>query len=770
MFKHSIFRLPNKYIYSYLIIFFIPLFIFGVLNFIKLKNISNQQDEELYLQNLKVAKYSIESKIANIREFFNFVSNKKWVTNFCYSNEKYSSLIQNQVYRIYEARKDLTRLSLTVNDVEYIGLFFKDSLLVIDNINFYDAVNYFNSHCEIEGMHIGKWLSISESYNRFQLLPSMQATIGNRNVNSFLFIETIPFNRASAKGIIFAFINNQAFLDDINFLSIDNNAFGVIIDDKNRIVSASKNLNDDIPLSSYEDYSDINLIKTKSNKDLVHYSVKIDDLPWKIILIVNSKNYISYLLPSYYLIVIFFVFGLGVFISYYLSLKDNNKLKRFLNSLKIVNNTGDLTSILNNCINEIRTRTNMLKEQKLYLKSLYSDFKSLLYQSVFCNLLKLTDNTLTSNTTFLQSNLPNGYPTYVITLKIINRQNKIDNPEIVIAFKKLLDKKTYGNYMLHDLENDIVFIVQVPLEKDPHNNNVTCNIEALIIEINEFISMMENKADVQMHVGIGESSSSSDMLINSYRTSVANLVYNNRLNIKGTNPSKITYCKNHSEIFTIGLESQIIRHLIECNFKEINSIAKKLLDEKDKDCLSIYEIDLLYYEFASIIIRFLNSANDNPDTSNILLTFSKLKNTNSIEDIIKILDDICKYVKMKKEKAIDQNKSKDEELKYKLISFVNENVTNNNISLKLIKSKFNISFSLITKIIEDHSGYGYLEYVNRKRIECALKLLSSTNHSITKIREISGYNDDSTFIKVFKKYVGTTPGNYRKDKVLVKGW
>ena len=55
-----------------------------------------------------------------------------------------------------------------------------------------------------------------------------------------------------------------------------------------------------------------------------------------------------------------------------------------------------------------------------------------------------------------------------------------------------------------------------------------------------------------------------------------------------------------------------------------------------------------------------------------------------------------------------------------------------------------------------------IEYVNMYRIEKAARMLHSTRLPITDICMECGFNDSSNFIKVFRKYKGMTPMQYRK--------
>lgn len=56
-----------------------------------------------------------------------------------------------------------------------------------------------------------------------------------------------------------------------------------------------------------------------------------------------------------------------------------------------------------------------------------------------------------------------------------------------------------------------------------------------------------------------------------------------------------------------------------------------------------------------------------------------------------------------------------------------------------------------------------MEYVNMYRIEKAAQMLHSTRLPVTDVCMECGFNDCSNFIKVFRKYKGVTPNQYRKS-------
>lgn len=100
-------------------------------------------------------------------------------------------------------------------------------------------------------------------------------------------------------------------------------------------------------------------------------------------------------------------------------------------------------------------------------------------------------------------------------------------------------------------------------------------------------------------------------------------------------------------------------------------------------------------------------------------------------------------------------------LSIKLVSYVDENYTNPNLSLKMLSAEFGITVSYISKIFKEQFGTNFSDYISAKRIEKAQELLRTTGLSISDIAIQLGYVDSSIFIKNFKKNTGITPGTYR---------
>ena len=65
-------------------------------------------------------------------------------------------------------------------------------------------------------------------------------------------------------------------------------------------------------------------------------------------------------------------------------------------------------------------------------------------------------------------------------------------------------------------------------------------------------------------------------------------------------------------------------------------------------------------------------------------------------------------------------------------------------------------------VFKKNTGFTFLEYVSRVRMDQARRLLKETNRTVADICTSVGYSDVRYFTKSFTKYSGLKPNEYRK--------
>jgi len=92
--------------------------------------------------------------------------------------------------------------------------------------------------------------------------------------------------------------------------------------------------------------------------------------------------------------------------------------------------------------------------------------------------------------------------------------------------------------------------------------------------------------------------------------------------------------------------------------------------------------------------------------------------------------------------------------------YIEENCTEE-INLKKLSELFYIDMYYLSRLFKETTGFKFKEYLILQRISRAKDRLFYANDSITKVCMDSGFNNVNHFIRIFKKYTGTTPHKYR---------
>lgn len=84
-----------------------------------------------------------------------------------------------------------------------------------------------------------------------------------------------------------------------------------------------------------------------------------------------------------------------------------------------------------------------------------------------------------------------------------------------------------------------------------------------------------------------------------------------------------------------------------------------------------------------------------------------------------------------------------------------------NITLDIVAEELGVSSFYLSKLFHKHTGMNFTEYLTQKRIAQAKRLLENGEMNIKEIAYATGFNSQSYFSKIFKKYVGIAPSDYK---------
>lgn len=113
-------------------------------------------------------------------------------------------------------------------------------------------------------------------------------------------------------------------------------------------------------------------------------------------------------------------------------------------------------------------------------------------------------------------------------------------------------------------------------------------------------------------------------------------------------------------------------------------------------------------------------------------------------------------------KAENKEESCNKHLIGEVMDFIHENYAEN-ISLEGLAKKFYVSHYYLCREFKRMTNRTIVQYISVTRISNAQRKIMETDLSITEISNLTGFSNVTHFNRVFKKYAGISPSQYRKD-------
>ena len=121
----------------------------------------------------------------------------------------------------------------------------------------------------------------------------------------------------------------------------------------------------------------------------------------------------------------------------------------------------------------------------------------------------------------------------------------------------------------------------------------------------------------------------------------------------------------------------------------------------------------------------------------------------------KAVNDICRS------NSLLRLERREYQLSAKVKKYIEENYKNPDTNIAITSLHFGLSPKYLSGVFKEETGLGLLDYINTLRIEESKRLLKS-GCDVNETAERSGFRGVGTFIRVFKKLTGVTPGQYRE--------
>jgi len=101
-----------------------------------------------------------------------------------------------------------------------------------------------------------------------------------------------------------------------------------------------------------------------------------------------------------------------------------------------------------------------------------------------------------------------------------------------------------------------------------------------------------------------------------------------------------------------------------------------------------------------------------------------------------------------------------------VLQYIHHNI-DGDLSIKTLSDRFCVSVFHFHRIMKAALGEPLGSYIDRVRLETAVRLIRYSGEPLQQIALSIGYNDLSSFSKAFVKEFGLSPGEYRNDRSII---
>ena len=84
------------------------------------------------------------------------------------------------------------------------------------------------------------------------------------------------------------------------------------------------------------------------------------------------------------------------------------------------------------------------------------------------------------------------------------------------------------------------------------------------------------------------------------------------------------------------------------------------------------------------------------------------------------------------------------------------------ISMETFSEELGVSGSYLSRKFKEATGQTYLDFLNKYRVQQAIKLLETGTYKVYEVSEMTGFSDYKYFSTVFKKYTDRSPSDFVK--------
>ncbi|RRD93618.1 helix-turn-helix domain-containing protein [Clostridiales bacterium COT073_COT-073] len=284
-------------------------------------------------------------------------------------------------------------------------------------------------------------------------------------------------------------------------------------------------------------------------------------------------------------------------------------------------------------------------------------------------------------------------------------------------------------------------------------------------DLEELLESFDKDYGIQVLAILGKQAEKLDDLDISYSSALEQLGYRNLLpKNKIILYDKKLEVKPMAYYYPLDVEEGLINYVEQRKEEETHLLLEHILNQNFKHHhMTAETVSLLTFAIIATINRLLNQQFKKVEDvyGEGIILYLELK---AAEEEVAFKDKVHSLFQTLLEKLEDHQDYHEDSLAGRLLEYIHANYQTD-ISLNDVAEAFSITPTYVSMLFKKEYKTNFKDYLNRYKIEQAKEIMK--NNKSVKNKELSeavGFNSVNTFLRLFKKYTGETPGKYMESK------
>lgn len=700
-----------KIFWSYILVIIIPVTILGFLTLAILFHNLAEDTKALNTKILEQCGNILDGEMEKILTLSYGAEKNEVIASFA---AKYRDGSDSGAFDIVKVIDELNISKANNRICQDIGIYFKNNRLIVTNSTAYSPQEYYEKYFSGSEYSFEQWQEkISRRKNDNFFIPTT-VSLDSEEKKTIIYCRNITYNNQFGDFTFFSRINTEDLISKLTFIENQNIEFTMLDSEENVILQT-------------DGFENQLLLQEEKSDNPVEKRSKVMNLKYMYQL---SARGLSGNVHRAMLIFILML-ALTILVSFVLASLQAGKLRGIMRKI---------FDEINGLENDLDKQLKIAKEKTLW---------NLLHN------MQVDEAELKRLETGYAENTGKFFNILALSLSYLDDINFYIQ-EIELAWSEI------NNIVMQRLNESRIDFEMLRIDIQTYIYVLCYEDESMVTKLRTLPSDIFDVYQFRIYAGVGEKTSALREINISYDGAMSALRYS----LHEKDDETAYYCDmKNMEITKIYYTAEKEQLLIRSIRMGEESGVKKLLDE-------IYQMNFHNRHLApGTLKRLINSITitiykvldttysaDNDKYEKFGRVCQNLTRSDDLEESFRCLEEIC--CSLCKDSG---KKTGKEPFKKQVIDYISQNYQDDMLTLETLAEHLDINYYYLSRLMKEHLGVSFVQYLTAFRLEKAKQLLDNTDETIEQIAKTTGFYRSDSLIRAFKKYYNITPSKYRRQ-------